>query len=148
MLPFVFCDCTTPKGEKGVGTLMKRRNFNFLSLHEIETNLILHNVGQKRVCVNTCVVSNHVAVHTPNPRETPNLNPPFPPHHGSFFKNDCNICYRQNRYSDETITLSQFFRSGGSQNIRAYWLFGSGPRFLKGEGNLSLLALTSMNISR
>ena len=86
MLPFAFCDCTTPKGEKGVGTLMKRRNFNFLSLHEIETKLILHSVGQKRVCVNTCVVSNHVAVHTPNPGETRNLNPPFPPSHGSFLK--------------------------------------------------------------
>ena len=86
MLPFVFCDCTTPKGEKGVGTLMKRRSFNFLSLHEIETNLILHNVCQKRVCVNTCVVSNHVAVHTPNPGETRNLNPPFPASHGSFLK--------------------------------------------------------------
>ena len=86
MLPFVFCDYTTPKGEKGVGTLMKRRSFNFLSLHEIETNLILHCVGQKRVCVNTCVVSNHVAVHTPNQGETRNLNPPFPPSHGSFLK--------------------------------------------------------------
>ena len=86
MLPFVFCDCTTPKGEKGVGTLMKRRSFNFLSLHEIETNLILHSVGQKRVSVNTCVVSNHVAVHTPNPGETRNLNPPFRPSHGSFLK--------------------------------------------------------------
>ena len=148
MLPFVFCDCTTPKGEKGIGTLMKRRNFNFLSLHEIETNLILHNVGQKRVCVNTCVVTNHVAVHTPNQGETRNLNPPFPPSHGSFFKNDCDICYRQKRCSDETITLPQFFRSGESQNIRAYWLFRSGTRSLKGEGTLSLLALTSVNISR
>ena len=148
MLPFAFCDCTTPKGEKGVGTLMKRRNFNFLSLHEIETKLILHSVGQKRVCVNTCVVSNHVAVHTPNPGETRNLNPPFPPSHGSFLKMIVIYAIVSRDVLLKHLRCRSFLDLQCSQNIRASLLFGSGTRSLKGEGNLSLLALTSVNISR
>ena len=46
------------------------------------------------------------------------------------------------------LSCRSFLDLGWSQNIRAYWLFGSGTRSLKGEGNLSLLALTSVNISR
>ena len=46
------------------------------------------------------------------------------------------------------LRCRSFLDLGGNQNIRAYWLFGSSTRSLKGEGNLSLLAFTSVNISR
>ena len=46
------------------------------------------------------------------------------------------------------LRCRSFLDLGGSQYIRAYWLFGSGTRSLKGEGNLSLLAFTLVNISR
>ena len=39
------------------------------------------------------------------------------------------------------LRCRSFLDLGWSQNIRAYWLFGSSTRSLKEEGNLSLLAL-------
>ena len=68
----------------------------------------------------------------PTWREKRNLDPPFPPFHGSFFKNDCNICYRQQRCSAETFALSQFFRSGREVNISGLTDFLDPVQGLKG----------------
>ena len=72
----------------------------------------------------------------PTRGEKGNLDPPFPPSHGSF-KNDCNICYRQQRCSGETFTLSQFFRSGGKsiyKGLLTFWIrykvFKGGKKFI------------------
>ena len=92
--------------------------------------------------------SNHVAVYNPNPGETRNLNPPFPPSHGSFLKTIVIYAIVSRDVPMKQLRCRSSLDLGESQNIRAYWLFGSGTRTLKGEGNLSLLALTSVNISR
>ena len=70
----------------------------------------------------------------PTQGEKRNLDPPFP--HGSF-KNDCNICYRQQRCSGETFTLSQFFRSGRKsiyKGLLTFWIrykvFKGGRKFI------------------
>ena len=72
----------------------------------------------------------------PTRGEKRNLDPPFPPSHGSF-KNDCNICYRQQRCSGETFTFSQFFRSGGKsiyKGLLTFWIrykvFKGGRKFI------------------
>ena len=55
--------------------------------------------------------------------------PPFP---WLFFKNDCNICYRQQRCSAETFTLSQLFRSGGKSTYQGLLTFWIRYKVLKG----------------
>ena len=82
----------------------------------------------------------------PTRGEKRNLDPPFPPSHGSF-KNDCNICYRQQRCSGETFTLSQFFRSGGKSIYKGLLTFWIRYKVFKG-GRKCILAFTSVIISR
>ena len=87
--------------------------------------------------------------------EEQNLDPPFPPSHGSFFKNDCNICYRQQRCSAETFTLSQFFRSAMQskhQGFLTFWIrhkvFKGGRKFILARLHFGeYLALASLSIS-
>ena len=63
--------------------------------------------------------------------------PTLPPFPWLFFKNDCNICYRQQRCSGETFTLSQFFRSGRKsiyKGLLTFWIrykvFKGGRKFI------------------
>ena len=70
--------------------------------------------------------------------------PPFP---WLFFENDFNTCYRQLRCSAETFTLSQFFRSAVKSKYQGLLTFRNRYKVPTREGNLSLLALISVNIS-
>ena len=73
-----------------------------------------------------------------------NRDPPFPPSHGSFLK----VIVMYAIVSSKLLLTSaaNSLDLGGSQNIRTYCIF---LLYLqKGEGNLSLLAFTSVNISR
>ena len=79
-------------------------------------------------------------------RDKRNLDSPFSP--WLFFENDCNICYRQQRCSAETFTLSQFFRSAVKSKYQGLLTFRIRYKVLTREGNSSLLALISVNISQ
>ena len=84
----------------------------------------------------------------PTRGEKRNLDPPFPPFHGSFLKMIVIYAIVSRDVLLKHLRCRSFLDLQCSQNIRASLLFGSGTRSLKGEGNLSLLALTSVNISR
>ena len=81
----------------------------------------------------------------PARRDKRNLDSPSPPYPWLFFENDCNICYRQQRCSAETFTLSQFFRSAVKSKYQGLLTFRIRYKVLTREGNLSLLALISVN---
>ena len=90
--------------------------------------------------------SNHVPVYTLSPGRRTEPRPTLPPF-PSFFKMIIIYAIVSRDVLLKHLPCRSFSDLGWSKNIRAYWLFESGTRSLKREGNLSLLALTSVNIS-
>ena len=74
----------------------------------------------------------------PARRDKRNLDSPSPPYPWLFFENDCNICYRQQRCSAETFTLSQFFRSVVKSKYQGLLTFRIRYKVLTREGNACL----------